>query len=604
MLADVPPAAFAPAGAWVFRPSAPQPCVPDRALSTARSGHLVAVFSGVLFERDSLARELALPSETVNPADLVIAACRARGSDWVHTLKGHFAAVIHDEATGKIVAVRDPMGLHPLFVARGSSGWVFSPSTDGLLAEAGVSRALNRVVLAEHLVHRWWDPTETYFESVIRVPPGHVFESDDGRYRLRRYWDPADADGLRWLGNEEVERFCDVLTRAVTRCLDQGPAGIFLSGGFDSISVAAVATDEARRRGLPLPRALSLGFQDPGCNEEPVQRGAAQALGLPQEFLPFDQAVAPEGLLKLASDMAATWPVPMMNLWNPAYAQLASRGREQGCRVILTGTGGDEWLNVSPYLAADLIRAGRLADVAHLVGVFQRSFKFTTIDTLRSGLWTFGLRPLAAMHASRLAPTAFQARRVRKLVRSTPAWVAPDPALRRLLDERAPRVLAAADPPGGSFYEQEMRTAIEHPLNAMEAEEYFEVGRRLGLRVLHPYCDADLVELLYRTPPAALMRGGRTKGLVRETVASRFPTLGFDRQRKVTATDFYRHTLQTEGPAVWSAIGGATTLGALGIVDAKLHGAAIANLLAGKLPRETYRIWDTLQLEAWARMRA
>ncbi|MBS1819445.1 MAG: hypothetical protein JSU08_16050 [Acidobacteria bacterium] len=604
MQPDVPAAVFAPEGAWVFRPSVPQSCLPDRALSTARRGPLVAVFSGVLFEPDSLARELQCPSATGNAADLVLAAYISRGGEWVHALKGHFATVIHDGATGRIVAARDPMGLHPLFFARGSHGWVFSPSTDTLLAEPGVSRAVNRVALAEHLVHRWWEPTETYFEDVLRVPPGHVFEGDGRTHRLRRYWDPAGADGLRWLADEEVERFGAALTRAVNRCLDQGPAGIFLSGGFDSISVAAVAADETRRRGLPLPHALSLGFQDPSCNEELVQRGAADALGLVQEFLPFDQAVAPEGLLKLASDMAATWPVPMMNLWNPAYAALARRGREQGCRVILTGTGGDEWLNVSPYLAADLIRAGRLAEAARLVGVFHRSFKFATIDTLRSGLWTFGLRPLAAMFASRLAPAAFQARRVKKLVRDTPAWVAPDPALRRLLDERAPRVLASADPPGGSFYEQEMRTAIEHPLNAIEAEEYYEMGRRLGVRLLHPYCDADLVELLYRTPPATLVRGGRTKGLVRDTVARRFPTLGFDRQRKVSATDLYRHSLQTEGPAVWKAIGGARTLAALGVVDAKLHDAAIAGLFSGKLPRETYRIWDTLQLEAWARTRA
>jgi hypothetical protein len=43
----------------------------------------------------------------------------------------------------------------------------------------------------------------------------------------------------------------------------------------------------------------------------------------------------------------------------------------------------------------------------------------------------------------------------------------------------------------GTFYEREMRTALDHPLMAMEAEEYFEFGRRLGVHIVHPYCDSD-----------------------------------------------------------------------------------------------------------------
>ena len=47
----------------------------------------------------------------------------------------------------------------------------------------------------------------------------------------------------------------------------------------------------------------------------------------------------------------------MANMWNGGYEPLARRGAERGCSVILTGMGGDEWLTVSPYLAADLMKA-------------------------------------------------------------------------------------------------------------------------------------------------------------------------------------------------------------------------------------------------------
>lgn len=597
------------ADAWVFNASAPDtPTAVNIGwpqLSVASNSNLTVAFSGTIFEPDELAARVgARPGELPEPADLVLRACTVLGDQWLRALRGNYAVVVVDRLRRRTLAVRDAMGLHPLFVARGEEGLLFSWSAPALVAEAGVSRELNRVMLAEHLVHRWSDPRETYYAAVQRVPPGHVLESSERGTSIRRYWDPAtDADaGLP--GDDALDRFNAALSRAVTRCLDQGRAAIFLSGGFDSISIAAVAVDEARRRGQPGLRALSLGFPDPECNEEVVQRGAAGALGIAQDYLGFAEAVGHRGLLIPALEMAASWPAPMMNLWNPAYSALAARGVVQGCQVVLTGSGGDEWLAVSPYLSADLIRAARFATLARFAATTKRSYKVTWGEAAGSVFWTFGMKPIAGMLANRVAPRHWQQRRHSRIVSSTPEWVAPDPELRRAIDDRASRVLAESEPYHGSFYEQQMRTALEHPLNTMEAEEYFEQGRRLGVRILHPYWDADLVSLLYRTPPEVLSRGGRAKGLVRATIARRFPDLGFERQKKVHATNFYWRTMQTEGPAAWRTLGTAATLAKLGVLDAKLHASTMAELFEGKRPQESYRIWNTLHLEGWARLRA
>ena len=148
-----------------------------------------------------------------------------------------------------------------------------------------------------------------------------------------------------------------------------------------------------------------------------------------------------------------------------------------------------------------------------------------------------------------------------------------------------------------------MRTAIEHPLIALEAEEYFEMGRRLGVEIVHPYWDSDLVNLLYRMPPQLLSKNGQSKGLVRETVARRFPKLGFEQRKKVRATEFYWKTLQTEGRTAWGALGQASALADMGVVDSTLLSKTLAELFDGRRARESYRIWNTLHLEAWARAR-
>src|SRR4029079_10415912 len=84
--------------------------------------------------------------------------------------------------------------------------------------------------------------------------------------------------------------------------------------------------------------------------------------------------------------------------------------------------------------------------------------------------------------------------------------------------------------PYGFFHSEEPRGFIR-PAIAMEFEEVFELGRRTRTLELAPYWDADLVEFLHRIPPKVLDRGGRAKGLGRETVTRRFPALGFDPHR-------------------------------------------------------------------------
>src|SRR5207245_2205743 len=91
--------------------------------------------------------------------------------------------------------------------------------------------------------------------------------------------------------------------------------------------------------------------------------------------------------------------------------------------------------------------------------------------------------------------------------------------------------------------------------------------QRMGAPLLHPFRDPELVDFLWRTPPRLLMRGGRTKGLVRDTLSRRFPAVGFDHHRKLAATDFLRSVMLSEGIEAWNEMGGALALAKLGIVS-------------------------------------
>ena len=230
-----------------------------------------------------------------NDATLIARAYEQWGEGAIERVQGSCAIVICDARQRIVLAARDRLGTYPLFHLADRERHVFSNSIDALLAQDGVSNALNLPALVDHLRHVWPFADETYFEAVHRVPPGNVLRRDANGSRLRRYWDPEPEGRFEWVQPDEIEQFDVLFEQAVARCQAPGRVGIFLSGGLDSVSVAAVATSRARATGEPDPLALSLAFPDPEANEEPVQRAVAAGLGLEQVMLDWGEAVGPRG---------------------------------------------------------------------------------------------------------------------------------------------------------------------------------------------------------------------------------------------------------------------------------------------------------------------
>lgn len=614
------------AGRACFQHDRDQPARPDfiqpgRSSVSITTRHGLSVcFTGDLAARSELTS--GSPAEQPKPsdADLVLDAYLQWGEDLFQRLRGPFALFIWDQQQRTLTCIRDHLGVYPVFWARAGSRWLFSDSAIALARHPEVASTVNRIALAEYLCHRWPPCEETFFTRVFRLPPGHLLRVQADHLRTERYWDPTPPDGaFPWLTEAEAAEFESLLVQAVRRCQGTGRTGIFLSGGIDSVTVAALTVAAAQQEGRPIPLAASLGFPHPDCNEEVLQRSVAEQLGMPQILLPFHDAVGGRGLLPAAMEMSDHWPAPLQNVWNPAYVRLASHARSEGCDTILTGSGGDEWLGVDPILAADLIRRGDLIGLLRLLETYRRSFRLPLGPLARNVLWNNGLRPVlksawrnsrlrSASHtmAQRAFPLTYEARRQQQrqlALAETPGWVAPDPALRRELDERWERRRERSRPSAGAFYLQGAREFLDHPLTSLDFEEAYENGRRLGIRIRHPFWDPDLVQLLYRMPPQLLQQGGRSKGLVRGMLSRRFPGLGFEKQKKVVSLEFFRGLMLEEGAQVWKQIGGTPALGDLGIVDAKKVDAEIAQVLSGRDAAQSYRIWDFVAAERWARPR-
>jgi len=571
------------------------------------------LFSGHLVDRERLT-QVAGADPAVSDADLVLALYRRLGAKGFEELRGFFAVALLDQRENVLYFLRDQLGHNSLYFSEGSDGLYFSDSAARLVRHDRISGAVNSAIVAELLIHRTRGLDETVFEAVHRVRAGWLYRKTSAGIDAARYWFPVPPDGSPWATAEELVEFEPLMRQAVERTVEAGATGIFLSGGLDSVTVAMHATDLLAGRGESLPVALSLVF--PEYEETEVQRNVAQTLGLEHELVPYEEATGPDSLVASAVRASGTWPMPLVNLWQPLYTDLALRARSMGMTRVLTGAGGDEWLQVSPHWGFSRLRRFRLHPMRHLYKTYLQSYNLERGALLRNLVWKYGLlysaRRTAKSTFHRFAPSAGARLKVRNFRDNRPAWLAPDPALTAELERRA-GALRPIDYAGVRFDKHSV-PYLENTITAMENEESFERGLRLGVHTYSPFWDPDLDRFLARVPPELMNHGYWAKGLVRGPLARRFPDAGFESQKKVLSTTLSTRLTVDQTPDAWAQLGGVSALAGAGIVDeAALQSELERRLSVLKRPEgannggiveravAAHAIWTVLNVESWLR---
>jgi asparagine synthase (glutamine-hydrolysing) len=530
------------------------------------------LFDGYLFDRSSLVEELALDADVTSAA--IVAAAFGRWKEQiVDRLDGAYLVAVWDAARRRLIVGHDALGRHPVFYAReGDDVWL-SPNILALARSGRVPARPNRLSLALGALLYWPEAGETHIEAIRRVRPGHYLEIAEGRLVERKYWEPMPADDELLSEREVAEEFEPSLERAVGRCLDLSAQGIMLSGGLDSVTVAAVAASLRGPRSDGPFVAVSARAGGPLVPEEEMQTRVSDALGMLHVISTTTEWLAGRDALQLSLDLAPDLPSPTRIWWVGTYTEFYRRTAASGLTVLLTGAGGDNWLGVADTYAADLLRCADVRELWRLLHADMHTGGASAGSSLRRLLWASGGRPHLDTAWARLAPAAKDRYHRRKWLERLPRWLAPDRALRdelvdRLLARRTPSVGPDGRPPR-SYYLHSLRTLV-NPYMHFENETAFHIEAMCGLRLLSPYHDRRLVSFFNRIPPRALIHGARYKGLLRPVAEKYLPALGLDRQRKDYPADRQNRKLLELRESVaraWSVCGW-EALQRLGVVDA------------------------------------
>ncbi len=192
--------------------------------------------------------------------EVILHAFEEWGIDCLSRFRGMFAFGLWDARARQLWLVRDRIGIKPLYYSVHHGRIAFASEIKALLKDPDQRRAIDETALFHYLSFLTTPGPATLFDGISKLAPGTWLRVDaDGTLTEHRYWDVWDDVSTTLEESEDriAERVLAELRTAVRlRKVSDVPVGVFLSGGIDSSTNAALFSEGERS---PV-RTFSIGY--------------------------------------------------------------------------------------------------------------------------------------------------------------------------------------------------------------------------------------------------------------------------------------------------------------------------------------------------------
>src|SRR5262249_55402117 len=151
-------------------------------------------------------------------AEMILCAYERLGRSFAARLLGDFAFVIWDAHARELVCGRDHFGVKQLYYHRRPRSFRIATEIQALFADPEIPIRPHRSSMELFLVEEYLETSDTLFDGVLAIPPGHVLHIGPEGHRLDAYYRPDPYRRID-LGEpaDYVVRFRELLSEAV-RC--------------------------------------------------------------------------------------------------------------------------------------------------------------------------------------------------------------------------------------------------------------------------------------------------------------------------------------------------------------------------------------------------
>ena len=257
-------------------------------------GSLVLVVNGEIYNHQALKSQLKSAHHFGSQSDceVILHLYEEMGLDFLKHLNGMFALLLWDKRAKILIAARDRLGIKPLYYTISKERILFGSEIKALFAYPDCPRVFDwKQALSDSLYTPYSIAGLTsFFEGIEYLPGGSFLMVDlaSDNITVQPYWQLAPLSEEAYAADQRteeqiIEGYRELLADAVKmRLMADVEVGLFLSGGIDSVSVAAFAAQE-----LPLQTFSVLSQSTFQNGDARAGHLAAQHFGLPNHQVLF-----------------------------------------------------------------------------------------------------------------------------------------------------------------------------------------------------------------------------------------------------------------------------------------------------------------------------
>jgi len=310
---------------------------------TSACQRYVIVYNGEVYNFNEIKQEIIAQKnivfKTTSDTEVILEAFALWGKEFVNKLNGMFAIAIFDKQTAKLFIYRDRVGIKPFYYILNEEIFAFASELKSIttLSKSIGKFTLNKTAINYFLRLGYIPAPHSIFNEVKKFDAGNYAEiSLDGIMSTTNYWKLTDKIENTVIVDETQAKLelKDLLESSVKyRMISDVSFGVFLSGGIDSSTIAAIAQQQSA---TPI-NTFSIGFNEAKYNESQHAANIAKTLGTNHhEFI-----VSYKEAIDLFDSVLESYDEPFSDS-SSIPTMLVSMMAKKYVTMTLSGDGGDE----------------------------------------------------------------------------------------------------------------------------------------------------------------------------------------------------------------------------------------------------------------------
>lgn len=298
--------------------------------------------------------ELGHRFKSQTDTEVIIYAYIEWGIECIKRFNGMFAFSLYDNFNKKFYLCRDRYGIKPVYYhITQDKTFIYASEIKSILEYKDYKSEVDKEALLEYFTFQNIFTNKTLHKDIQILEAGHYFEIDllSKEIEKKQYWD-FDFSQPETIKDEReyIEELDRLFTQAVQRQLiSDVPVGSYLSGGMDSGSITAIASNHFQKSNDFL-KTFTIGFDLSSASGMELsfdERAKSEYMSYMFKTEHYEMVLKSGDMERCMNNFAYHLEEPRVGQSYPNY--YASKLASKFVKVVLSGAGGDELFAGYPW---------------------------------------------------------------------------------------------------------------------------------------------------------------------------------------------------------------------------------------------------------------